>query len=180
MTVHTAGHSTLALDDFLALLDVHGIRGIADVRRHPGSRRHPHFAREPLEASLARAGIAYLWIPELGGRRRPRPDSPHRAWKVEAFRGYADHLDTAEFRTGMDRLLAFATERPTALLCAEALHTRCHRRLIADALVVRNVDVLHLRKGSTPEPHRLPPFARVDDGHLIYDVETQAILPGTG
>ena len=179
MIVHTVGHSTLEMEAFLRLLEAHGVRAIADVRRYPASRRHPHFAREAFEAALAGAGAAYLWIPELGGRRPPRPDSPHRAWRVEGFRGYADHLDTPEFATGLDRLLTFAAEHPTAVMCAEAQPTRCHRRILADALVVRGIQVLHIRSPTRAEEHHLPPFARIQNGHLVYDGETQLPLPGT-
>lgn len=179
MIVHTAGHSTLSLEAFVDLLAAHGIRAVADVRRYPASRRHPHFAREAFDAGLAAAGITYLWIPELGGRRPTRPDSPHRAWKVEGFRGYADHLETPEFASGLDRLLALAAAHPTAVVCAEAHHTKCHRRILADALLARGIEVLHTRPNTPPEPHHLPPFARIEGTRLIYDDSTQPTLPNT-
>jgi uncharacterized protein (DUF488 family) len=169
VVVYTTGHSTLPLDDFLSLLEAHGVRGVADVRRFPASRRHPHFAREALAAALATAGVAYDWLPGLGGRRQPRPDSPHVAWRNAAFRGYADHMDTAEFADALEALLGLARRRPTAILCAEAVPWRCHRQLIADALVAREIDVLHLGIGTAPAPHRLTPFARRVDGRLVYD-----------
>jgi len=162
MTVYTVGHSTRTLDEFLDLLVQHGIAGIADVRRYPASRRHPHFAREALSRALAERGIAYDWLPELGGRRSSRADSPHVAWRNAAFRAYADHMDGDEFRLGLDRLLSLATARSTAVLCAEAVPWRCHRQLFADALVARGIAVLHVTGAGAPSPHRLTSFARVD------------------
>jgi uncharacterized protein (DUF488 family) len=169
VVVHTLGHSTLALEDFLGLLEAHGIDAIADVRRYPASRRHPHFAREPLAASLAAHGSAYAWLPALGGRRSTRPDSPHVAWRNEQFRGYADHMDGAEFRDGLGTLLGFADGHRVAIMCAEAVPWRCHRQLIADVLVARGVEVLHVTGRGRAEPHRLTPFARVDGDHVVYD-----------
>jgi uncharacterized protein (DUF488 family) len=169
VVVHTVGHSTLALDDFLALLRVHGIVGLADVRRYPASRRHPHFGREALARSLADAGVAYDWFPELGGRRSALPDSPHVGWRNAAFRGYADHMDTAEFRAGIARLLDLAHERPTAIMCAEAVPWRCHRQLIADALVARGVAVRHALGPRSTSEHALTAFARVEGERVVYD-----------
>ena len=169
MVVHTLGHSTLALDDFLALLAAHALDTVADVRRFPASRRHPHFAREPLAASLAARGIAYSWLPALGGRRDARPDSPHVAWRNAAFRGYADHMDGSEFRDGLEALVRLADGRRAAIMCAEAVPWRCHRQLIADVLVARGVEVRHVTGRGAPEPHRLTPFARVDGDRVVYD-----------
>jgi hypothetical protein len=176
--VHTLGHSTLALDAFLERLAGHGIAGIADVRRFPMSRRHPHFAREALAQALDGGGVAYDWLPELGGRRNARPDSPNVGWRVEGFRGYADHMESAEFASGLERLLALAAHRPTAVLCAEAVPWRCHRQLLADALVVRGVEVRHVTGPAAAQVHRLTPFARVDGTRLVYDGATQQSLPG--
>lgn len=170
MTVHTVGHSTLCADDFLSLLRAHAIEAIADVRRYPASRRHPHFAREPLAAALAQAGLAYVWLPALGGRRRGRPDSPHVAWRSESFRAYADHMDSEEFHAGLVALLAQASERATAVLCAEAVPWRCHRQLIADALSARGVEVRHVLGPGKAEAHRLTPFARLDGERVLYDL----------
>ena len=176
MIVYTLGHSTLALEAFVAQVRAHGIRGIADVRRFPASRRHPHFAREALGDALAASGIAYTWLPALGGRRTGQRDSRHVAWQSAAFRAYADHMDTDEFHTALDRLLELARERPTAILCAEAVPWRCHRQLIADALLVRGVEVRHVIGHGPPSAHRLTTFARVVDGQLIYD-RGQLALP---
>ena len=169
MVVHTLGHSTLALEDLLGLLEVHHLDAIADVRRYPASRRHPHFAREPLAASLAARAVAYAWLPALGGRRAARPDSPHVAWRNSQFRGYADHMDTAEFRDGLGDLVGLAERHRVAVMCAEAVPWRCHRQLIADALVARGVEVMHVTGPGRAEPHRLTPFARVIGDRVVYD-----------
>jgi uncharacterized protein (DUF488 family) len=169
VVVYTVGHSTLQLADFLALLAAHGIAGVADVRRFPTSQRHPHFAREPFGEALLRSGIAYSWLPGLGGRRHARADSPHVAWRSTAFRAYADHMETPEFQGELARLLDLAGERPTAALCAEAVPWRCHRQLIADALVARGIEVRHVVRGSDPSAHRLTPFARLEGERVVYD-----------
>ena len=177
MTVHTLGHSTRSWDDFAALLAAHDIRGIADVRRYPGSRRHPHFAREALAETLAASGLRYDWLPELGGRRAARPDSPHVAWREPSFRAYADYMESPEFRHGLAALLELADARPTAVLCAEAVPWRCHRQLIADTLVARGISVLHIIDTGPPRPHRLSPLARLDGDRVIYDVGHLPLLP---
>lgn len=169
MIVYTIGHSILSFDDFLAQLRVHGIAAIADVRRFPASRRHPHFAREALARTLAAHDVAYAWLPALGGRRRAVPGSPHVGWRSAAFRAYADHMDTPEFAAGLAELLAGAATRETAVMCAEAVPWRCHRQLIADALVARGIDVRHVVGPRSAEPHRLTPFARLDGTRVVYD-----------
>jgi len=148
---------------------VHDIAGIVDVRRFPASRRYPHFGRDALARALAETGRGYEWIEALGGRRRAAPDSPHVAWRNESFRAYADHMDGQEFRTALDRLVALATERSTAVLCAEAVPWRCHRQLIADALVARGVDVRHVIGPEPAAPHRLSAFARLAGSRVVYD-----------
>jgi uncharacterized protein (DUF488 family) len=169
VVVHTLGHSTLALEDFLGLLEAHAIDAIVDVRRFPASRRHPHVAREPLAAALAARDIEYAWLPALGGRRAARPDSPHVAWRNAAFRGYADHMDGAEFRDGLAALFGLAECRRAAIMCAEAVPWRCHRQLIADALVARGVEVCHVTGRGGASSHRLTPFARVEGERVVYD-----------
>ena len=171
MVVYTLGHSTHPLAEFLELLSAHGITAVADVRRYPSSRRHPHFAREALEKSLPEAGIAYAWFPDLGGRRNPRPDSPHTAWESDAFRGYADHVDAKEFESALTDLLALARQRPTAVMCAESVPWRCHRQLIADTLTARGVDVRDVIDTKPPARPHLPPFARGSGTRVIYDVD---------
>src|SRR5262245_66577775 len=123
--IWTVGHSTLSIEEFIAMLKAQCIHALADVRRFPGSRRHPQFGQQALAQSLAGAGIEYLHFPELGGRRLARPDSPNTAWRNEAFRGYADYMATPPFRNGMKRLLALARKQRTAIMCAEALWWRC-------------------------------------------------------
>jgi uncharacterized protein (DUF488 family) len=167
--IFTLGHSTRTMEELLALLAEHGIEVLVDVRRYPGSRRHPQFSREALSASLAAAGIAYVHEPDLGGRRAARLESPHTAWRVEAFRGYADHMETPEFQAALDRLIRLGAERRVAILCAEAVPWRCHRRLISDALVARGIEVLHILGPGRADPHELDPNARVlPGGRLVY------------
>lgn len=143
------------------------MRLLVDVRRYPGSRRHPQFAREALSRALEAEGIGYLHEPDLGGHRRPREDSPNTAWRNDAFRGYADHMAGPEFARALDRLRA-APPR-TAVMCAEAVPWRCHRQLIADALVARGVEVRHILGPGRVEPHALRADARVgEDGRVTY------------
>jgi len=180
--VFTLGHSTRSAEELIALLQEAGVELLVDVRRFPGSRRHPQFGREALAAALAAAGIEYRHAPDLGGRRSPRPDSPNTAWRVAAFRGYADYMDSPEFQAALSRLAAAAAERPTAILCAEAVPWRCHRRLIADALVARGVPVVHLLAPGRREPHALHPDARpLPGGRLVYPAaaEIQRDAQGT-
>jgi uncharacterized protein (DUF488 family) len=166
--IRTVGHGTLTEAAFLAVLERGGVDTVADVRRHPGSRRHPQFGRDAMAAWLAGAGVAYEWFPDLGGRRRPAPDSPNGGLRNEQFRGYADHMATPEFAGAVDRLLALPGT--PAVMCAETLWWRCHRRLLADHLVlVRGVDVLHLLPDADPAPHRPTDGAAVDlAGALRY------------
>jgi uncharacterized protein (DUF488 family) len=167
--IYTAGHSTRPAEELLALLVENGIALLTDVRRFPASRRHPQFSRQALEASLGTSGIDYLHEPDLGGRRVPRPDSPNTAWRVAAFRGYADHMESPEFQAALARLIANGAQRPTIILCAEALPWRCHRRLIADALVARGIPVLDILAPGKVETHALNPDARLlPDGRLVY------------
>lgn len=166
------GHGARPLEEFLATLRAAEVAALADVRSQPGSRRHPHFGAASLELALGRAGIAYLHLPALGGRREPRVDSPHRALRVAAFRGYADHMDTDEFAQGYERLRELARGSRTAFMCAETLWWRCHRRLIADRLTVDGWSVTHLLAPGKGEPHVLWDAARRGDGHLVYDAGT--------
>jgi uncharacterized protein (DUF488 family) len=149
----------------------HGVVAIADVRRFPRSRRHPHFNTEVLADELER----YEHLPELGGRRRPVRDTVNDGWEVEAFRGYADHMATAEFARGMERLEALAAEVPTAAMCAEAPWWRCHRRLVCDALLVRGWDVRHILPDGRLAAHELTPFAVVDGTRITYPAAQQRL-----
>jgi uncharacterized protein (DUF488 family) len=167
--VFTVGHSTRPIEELLALLIEHGVTTLVDVRRYPGSRRHPQFSRDALAASLSDAGIEYVHEPDLGGRRSARPDSLHTAWRVEAFRGYADHMETPEFQAALDRLIRRAEKETVAILCAEAVPWRCHRRLISDALVARGINVLHILGPGRADPHELDTNARIlPNGRLLY------------
>ena len=166
--IWTVGHSTRSFDEFLALLREADIEAVADVRRFPGSRRLPHFGKDALSSALEEAGIVYEHFPELGGRRRPRPDSPNTAWRNEAFRGYADYMMTDDFRHGVTRLLELAGRKRTAFMCAEALWWQCHRSLIADDLKAAGHDVLHIIGVGKIEPHPFTSAARIVNGALSY------------
>ena len=138
------------------------------MRTVPASRRMPHFARAALERSLPEHGIAYLHMPELGGLRKPRPDSINTGWRNVSFRGYADYMQTDEFWAGIERLRSLGDQHRTAIMCAEAVPWRCHRSLIADALTVRDVEVMHITSNAEPALHKMTPFARVEDGRITY------------
>ena len=168
--VWTVGHSTHSLDDFITMLRTHQIEAVVDVRRFPASRRLPWFNAAPLEHSLEAEGIAYRWVPSLGGRRTPHPGSLNVAWRHPSFRGYADHMQTEEFAEGLFQLLMIAGGLRTAIMCAELLWWRCHRRLIADQLTAIGVQVSHIeRTASAAAPHRLTPPARIVAGSLTYE-----------
>jgi uncharacterized protein (DUF488 family) len=171
--VWTIGHSTMDLDALLALLEEQGVRQLADVRRYPASRRHPQFNRETLAAFLDARGIAYRWFEELGGRRGASP--PERSLNMgirnAGFRGYADYAGTAHFREALEALIEWASQGPTAILCAETLWWRCHRRMIADQLVARGGVVRHIFGDGSVEPHRLWDLARLADEGLVYPPE---------
>jgi uncharacterized protein (DUF488 family) len=166
--VWTVGHSTRTSNELCSLLTLHQIELVADVRRFPGSRRLPQFGKDALERGLARAKILYRWIPELGGRRPPDPDSINQGWRHPAFRGYADYVASEDFATGLNELLMLANGLRTAVMCAELLWWRCHRRLIADVLTTLGVQVIHLRDDGPGTPHRLAPPARLVRGTLTY------------
>lgn len=174
--IWTIGHSTRSIDNFVSLLDENGIKVIADVRMFPGSRRYPHFGREALAKSLGEHGIGYEHFPELGGRRKTRPDSRNTAWRNEAFRGYADYMESDDFRKGIERLADVSSENgPMAVMCAEAVWWRCHRSLISDYLKANGVEVLHILDQDKVEPHPFTSAARIVDGELSY--EDQPSLP---
>ena len=196
--IYTIGHSTRPLDKFIALLKAHGIAQLADVRSVPRSRRHPHFSMEALSESLPQVGVTYRHFRSLGGLRKPRPDSRNTAWRHGGFRGYADYMETPEFDSALDELLMFAGmprghsvadtgggEAPravingaraflqgepprTVIMCAEAVWWRCHRQLIADALVARGVEVRHIGSPSAAPAHALRDFVHVDGDRVVY------------
>lgn len=165
----TVGHGTLTAQELGDLLVGADLRLVVDVRRFPGSRRHPHVSRAALATWLPERGIAYRWAEALGGRRSPQPDSPNDGLRNAAFRGYADHMASAEFRAAAAHLVALAAETPTAVLCSESLWWRCHRRLIADHLtLVAQVEVHHLLHDGRLAPHVLTDSAHLDDGLVRY------------
>lgn len=166
--IWTIGHSTRNAEEFIALLADNGMQALADVRRFPGSRKYPHFNVGPLAHTLQEAGIDYVPFPELGGRRKPLPDSPNTAWRNDAFRGYADYMRTPEFAAGMERLATRASARRTALMCSEAVWWRCHRGLISDWLKVRGVRVLHILDARHVVEHPYTSAAHVTNGELDY------------
>jgi len=168
LSIWTIGHSTRPIDEFLAALQSFRISVLVDVRTYPGSRRYPQFNKPNLAASLAGVEIAYRHSPELGGRRRAKPDSINMAWRNEMFRGYADYMETEEFREGIERLLGLARESRTAIMCAEAVWWKCHRSLIADYLKVRGVTVLHIVTEGKSEEHPFTSAARIVKGELSY------------
>ncbi len=169
MTIWTIGHSTRTAQEFVAALQAHGIKVVVDVRLLPGSRRYPHFDADALSAELTKHGIGYEHFRELGGRRKPRPDSQNTAWRNDAFRGYADYMETEEFHGGIERLVSVASASgPAALMCAEAVWWRCHRGLVADYLKVRGFEVLHILSDKKADAHPFTSAARVVDGTLSY------------
>jgi uncharacterized protein (DUF488 family) len=172
-TVLTVGHSARSLEDFLGLLRAHEVSQIIDVRKLPGSTAHPHFNQETLSAALEEAGIGYVHVPALGGRRRPRPDSANGGWRNRSFQGYADYMQTADFEAGLQAVIESAGRRRVALMCAEAVPWRCHRSLIADALVARGIPVEHILSPTRRQPHTLRPFAHVRGDRVTYPPATE-------
>ena len=168
LKIWTIGHSTRDLADFLELLTNNGIEALADVRSYPGSRRYPQFNVGALRVSLAEAGIEYVPMKQLGGRRRSQPDSPNTVWRNEAFRGYADYMETGEFRDGIKELLRLAERKQTAIMCAEAVWWRCHRSMIADYLKASGVTVEHIMDGGKNVIHPFTTAARIKNGKLVY------------
>lgn len=166
--IFTIGHSTRTAEDFLALLQAHGVTRLVDVRTVPKSRRHPHFAKDALGPFLEAHGIGYAHMPSLGGLRKPRRDSPNGAWQNESFRGYADHMQTAEFERRIDELVAQSRDQVVAVMCAEAKWWQCHRQLIADALTVRGLEVRHIMTRSSAPRHELTAFAHVVGTRVTY------------
>jgi uncharacterized protein (DUF488 family) len=170
-TFWTVGHSTRSIEDFVALLKHYQLDGVIDVRRHPGSRRLPQFGSEALREQLAEAGLDYLWLEALGGRRRAAKNSPNGAWRNASFRGYADYLDDPAFEQGLQQALEFSRGRRCTLMCAEVLWWRCHRSLIADVLKLRGFEVLHIRDENHLDSHPFTTPARLLDGRLSYSPE---------
>jgi uncharacterized protein (DUF488 family) len=177
--IRTLGHGTLSADELASLFTEAGIEVVVDVRRYPGSRRHPHFGRDQMAAWLPGTGSEYRWMPALGGRRRPEPGSPNLGLRNEQFRAYADHMATAEFADAVTELVRLATDRSVAVMCSESVWWRCHRRLLADHLVlVVGAPVDHLFHDGRLVEHPPTPEARRAGGHLVYDLEAERPLFG--
>jgi uncharacterized protein (DUF488 family) len=178
----TVGHSTRPIDEFLALLTAHEVQVLADVRTVPKSRHNPQFEQHALAASLRSAGIEYRHMPELGGLRRPRPDSINTAWKNASFRGYADYMQTPAFAAGIDALVALQQAPPetpsggrvVAIMCAEAVPWRCHRSLVADAILARGLEAREIASVRQARPHKLTPWAKIDGDRVTYPGVTEA------
>jgi uncharacterized protein (DUF488 family) len=168
VTLFTIGHSTRPIDEFIDLLSAHGVQRLIDVRKIPQSRHNPQFGREQLSTSLDRAGIHYTHMSGLGGLRRPRKDSTNTGWQNASFRGYADYMQTPEFEDSLNRCIELAKQEHVALMCAEAVPWRCHRSLIADALVARGIDVREIASATEARPHALTPWARVEGTTVTY------------
>jgi uncharacterized protein (DUF488 family) len=167
--LYTIGHSTRTLEELNEALQAHKIATLVDIRAFPMSRRLPHFNREVLEQKLPEAGIAYVWMKELGGRRRKiRDDSPNVALRNDSFRNYADYMLTVEFETAISQLLELAEKQPTAIMCAERVYFHCHRMLVSDYLVANGHDVLHVDGVGPVRPHKLMPEAHLVEGKVIY------------
>jgi uncharacterized protein (DUF488 family) len=168
MKIWTIGHSTRAWDDFFSLLRENDIDRLVDVRSFPGSRRYPHFNRESMARTLKAAGLPYTWLPDLGGRRKPSPDSHNTLWRNEAFRGYADYMEGETFQKGLETLEGLAQECSTAFMCSEAVWWRCHRGMISDALKARGWTVLHILAPGKLQEHPFTPVARLTHEGLSY------------
>ncbi len=180
-TLRTVGHGTLDAEPFARLLRDAGIVELVDVRRYPGSRRHPHFGSDEMGRWLPSAGVAYRHVPALGGRRKPDPASPHVGLRNDQFRAYADHMSSSEFTDALGELVATADQEATAVMCAESLWWRCHRRLVADHLVlVEQVEVEHLFHDGRLAAHSPTPEARAVGGAVVYDVGVQGSLLDDG
>jgi uncharacterized protein (DUF488 family) len=175
-TIFTVGHSTLPIGRFSAVLAAYGIEQLADVRTVPRSRRNPQFNADALRASLHAARIDYVPFGELGGLRKPRPDSQNDGWRNESFRGYADYMQTDEFAAGVERLVGLAREQRTAIMCAEAVPWQCHRSLVADALLVRGVPVVEILSETSWREHALTEFAHVAGTTVTYPSAQERLL----
>ncbi len=169
-TLYTIGHSTRSFDELVKALQAHGIRTLVDIRSIPMSRRLPHFKREHLENEFPKRGIAYVWMKELGGRRKKiRKDSPNTALRSDSFRNYADHMLTPEFQQAAIELVRHAEEKPLAYMCAERVWFRCHRMMLSDYLVAHGHTVMHIDGAGPARPHKLMDVARIVNGELIYN-----------
>lgn len=167
-SILTIGHSTRTIEDFTSLLQAHGVQLIVDIRTAPRSKRNPQFNEDTLQASLKKSGIDYVRLKELGGLRHPRKDSQNMGWRNLSFRGFADYMQTPEFETGIKELIRLAQGRSVAIMCAEALPWRCHRSLVADALLVRGIQVEHIMTLKNRTEHSMTKWAVVDGKQITY------------
>ena len=176
LKVFTIGHSTRAIGEFIELLKANGIGQIIDIRTIPKSRHNPQFNDDSLENSLLEAGIGYVHMKQLGGLRHAKKDSINLGWRNASFRGYADYMQTPEFAEAIDDAIVLAKKTPSALMCAEAVPWRCHRSLVADALLVRGIPVFEIIGAAEPKEHTLTPFACVDGTKITYPSEQRSLL----
>lgn len=174
--IFTVGHSTLPLEEFIALLEAYGIECLADIRTVPRSRHNPQFNGDTLGKALRAHKIEYVPLPALGGLRHARKDSPNTGWRNTSFRGYADYMQMEEFARGLDGLIALSRKKRTAIMCAEAVPWRCHRSLVADALSVRSIPVVEILSATSYRDHNLTPFAHVEGTRITYPPEQAALL----
>ena len=168
-TIYTIGHSSRSWEEFVALLKNYDIRSLVDIRTLPGSRKYPHFNQENLQQELSSIGISYHHLPELGGRRKPRTDSKNTAWRNSSFKGYADHMETPEFKDGIAKLTELAAKQNVAFMCSEAVWWRCHRALVADHLKINGWEVLHIIDMKKLQEHPFTSAARAEQGNLFYN-----------
>lgn len=173
----TIGHSTRILDEFIKILQAHGVTKVVDIRTVPRSKRNPQFNKETLPCSLDSARIGYSHMPGLGGLRRPRSDSQNTGWRNASFRGFADYMQTQEFEDNLMKLMQLAGKERIVLMCAEALPWRCHRSLIADALLVRGMKVEHIISQRSRQTHKLTPWAVIEGIRITYPPENSGVVP---
>ncbi len=176
LTIFTIGHSTRAIDEFIELLQSNGVTQLIDIRTIPKSRHNPQFNSEALAKSLHAAHIRYTHLKELGGLRHAKRDSVNLGWRNASFRGFADYMQTTEFDAALEHAIRLAESHPSALMCAEAVPWRCHRSLVADALVVRGIRVLEIVSAAKPKEHTLTPFARVTGTRITYPADQGSLL----
>jgi uncharacterized protein (DUF488 family) len=178
--IFTIGHSTRSSDELIDLLKEFKIQHLVDVRTIPRSRRNPQFNREVLAGELPKHEIGYTHLPELGGLRKPRPDSINTAWRNDSFRGYADYMQTPEFEAGLEKLMQIAVKDSVVIMCAEAVPWRCHRSLIGDALWVRGIEAIDIIGPGKTQPHHLTPFAKVSGNTLVYSQDPEQDATNNG
>ena len=174
-TVFTIGHSTRPIDEFILILSHYQIKLLVDIRSLPGSRYAPQFNHENLKDSLNKAQLKYVHLQQLGGRRKTSPDSGNNAWRNKSFRGFADYMQTNEFTYGLKELITLAEKKRTAIMCAEAVPWRCHRSLVADALLIHGIEVINIFSETKSEIHRLTPFAKVNGNEITYPGELNSV-----